>query len=140
MAVAFHELIPVYLKERKRLKQFVHFLCSKEKKQLAEMNIIFCNDEYLLNINRQHLNHDFYTDIITFDISEKINGPITAELYISIERVKDNAAALKVSLLKELHRVIFHGVLHLCGFGDKTKKDLIVMRSKEEEYLDLYLD
>ena len=139
MAVVFHELVPVYIKERKRLKYFVSCLFLKENRQLADMNIIFCSDNYLLDINKIHLNHDFYTDIITFDLSDKKTGPVTAELYISVERVKDNAATLKVSLTHELHRVIFHGALHLCGFGDKTKKDKNVMRLKEDEYLGLYL-
>ena len=138
MAVLFYELISVDLRERKRLKQFISFLFLKEGKQLLNMNIIFCSDEYLLKINNDHLKHDFYTDIITFDLTEKHTTPITCELYISIERVRDNALAFKTSISKELHRVIFHGALHLCGFRDKSKKNIETMRAKEGEYLALY--
>jgi len=104
----------------------------KESKDLVSMNIILCGDEYLLKINRDYLKHDYYTDIITFDYnSEEIEG----ELYISIDRVKENASDLGVSFQHELHRVIIHGVLHLCGYGDKTEKDEEIMRSKEDFYL-----
>ncbi len=140
MAIAFHKLVPVSLKNRKRLKAFIFSLFSKEGRELTEMNIIFCSDDYLLEINKQHLKHDFYTDIITFDLSKTKNGAISAELYISIDRVKENALALKGNFTYEVHRVIFHGALHLCGYGDKSKKDILVMRAKEDEYLSLYLD
>jgi len=138
MAIVFHQLVPVTVKDKKRLKAFIFSLFKKEGKLLANMNIIFCSDEYLLEINKQHLQHDFYTDIITFDLSETKNGPITAELYISIDRVKDNALIQTTIQSDELHRVIFHGSLHLCGYGDKSKKDVIIMRAKEEEYLRLF--
>jgi len=138
MAIVFHQLVPVTVKDKKRLKAFIFSLFKKEGKLLANMNIIFCSDEYLLEINKQHLQHDFYTDIITFDLSERKNGPITAELYISIDRVKDNALIQTTKLSDEIHRVIFHGSLHLCGYGDKSRKDIIIMRAKEEEYLRLY--
>jgi len=138
MAIVFHQLVPVTVKDKKRLKAFIFSLFKKEGKLLANMNIIFCSDEYLFEINKQHLQHDFYTDIITFDLSETKNGPITAELYISIDRVKDNALIQTTIQSDELHRVIFHGSLHLCGYGDKSKKDVIIMRAKEEEYLRLY--
>jgi len=138
MSIVFHQLVPVTVKDKKRLKAFIFSLFKKEGKLLANMNIIFCSDEYLLEINKQHLQHDFYTDIITFDLSERKNGPITAELYISIDRVKDNALIQTTKLSDEIHRVIFHGSLHLCGYGDKSRKDIIIMRAKEEEYLRLY--
>ncbi len=139
MAVVFHELTPVNLKDRKRLKSFIYSLFLKEGRELNNMNIIFCSDDYLLEINREHLKHDFYTDIITFDLSESKIGPITTELYISIDRVKENASILKTRFSIELHRVIFHGSLHLCGYGDKNKKDIISMRAKEEEHLREYM-
>lgn len=138
MAISFHELVPVLLKNRKGLKAFIFSLFSKEGRVLNEMNIIFCSDDYLLEINRQHLQHNFYTDIITFDLSESKSGAITAELYISIDRVKDNASLLNTKFALELHRVIFHGALHLCGYSDKSKKDIAIMRAKEDEYLSLY--
>ena len=138
MAVTFHELIPVTLSNRKRLKVFLPTLFLKEGFALADLNIVFCSDEYLLIINNNHLQHDYYTDIITFDLSDTDTSPIIGELYISVDRVRDNAILMKTTVIKELHRVIFHGALHLCGFRDKSKKEIITMRSKEEEYLDLY--
>ena len=138
MSITFHELVPVSLTDRKRLKKFLFSLFSKEGKELNNMNVIFCSDEYLLDVNKQHLQHDFYTDIITFDLSESVNSPITAELYISIDRVKENASILNTKFTLELHRVIFHGSLHLCGYGDKSKRDITIMRAKEDGYLSLY--
>lgn len=139
MAVVFHELIPFKIKDKKRLKLFITSLFLKEGRTLENMNIILCTDEYLLNMNRTHLQHDYYTDIITFDLSDTKYDFLNAELYISIDRVRENAATLKITTIKELHRVIFHGSLHLCGFRDKAKKDILVMRAKEEEYLAQYL-
>lgn len=138
MPVHFHQLIPVTLKKRTRLKAFLITLFKNEKKTLSDLNVIFCSDEYLLQVNNQFLHHDYYTDIITFDLSAPLSDSITAELYISIDRVKENAKSHKTSVSEELHRVIFHGCLHLCGFKDKTKKDIEVMRGKEEEWLSKY--
>ena len=138
MPIVFHELSPVVLKNRKPLKLFINKLFTIEKKTLESLNIIFCSDEYLLIINQQHLKHNFYTDIVTFDLSESKISPTIGELYISIDRVKDNAKKLNVAVTEELHRVIFHGSLHLCGFKDKTASDIKTMRFKEEEYLYLY--
>ena len=138
MAIVFHALEPVILKQRRLLKKFIIQLFVKEKKPLQSIDIIFCSDEYLLEINKQHLQHDFYTDIITFDLSESSANPIIGELYISIDRVKDNAALRDEKFSTELLRVIFHGLLHLCGFKDKTKSDIKTMREKEDEYLGLY--
>ena len=138
MPIVFHALEPVILKQRRLLKKFIIQLFIKEKKSLQSIDIIFCSDEYLLQINKQHLQHDFYTDIITFDLSESSANPIIGELYISIDRVKDNAALRDEKFSTELLRVIFHGLLHLCGFKDKTKSDINTMREKEDEYLALY--
>ena len=138
MAIVFHALEPVILKQRRLLKKFIIELFVKEKKPLQSIDIIFCSDEYLLQINKQHLQHDFYTDIITFDLSESSANPIIGELYISIDRVKDNSALSDEKFSSELLRVIFHGLLHLCGFKDKTIKDIKTMRQKEDEYLNLY--
>lgn len=139
MPVQFHQLEPVTLRDRNKLKVFISELFKKEGKTLADLNVIFCSDEYLLDVNRQFLNHDYYTDIITFDLSEPKAKETIAELYISIDRVKDNAATHKVSVSQELHRVIFHGCLHLCGYKDKSKRDIEIMRGKEEEWLKRYL-
>ena len=90
----------------------------------------------ILEINRQFLKHDFYTDIITFDLSE--GSSTMAEIYISIDRVKENASKMGVSFKSELHRVLFHGVLHLCGYKDKSARDIKIMREKEDFYLFQY--
>lgn len=126
------------LKNRTELKLFLEKLCLLYKKEIESINYIFCSDDYLLEINKTHLNHDFYTDIITFDLSERKS--IVGEIYISIERVKDNANTYHTSLKEELHRVIFHGVLHLCGLKDKTKKEEEIMRTAEQNALKLYFN
>ena len=125
------------LEERERLKRFIESIFRKEKKDLAGLNYIFCTDKRLLEINRRFLNHDYYTDIITFDLSQDKKN-IEAEIYISSERVRDNAKNHGQTQKKELHRVIFHGVLHLCGYRDKTKAEIEKMREKEEYYLSRY--
>lgn len=109
---------------------------KKEKQLLKEIRYIFCSDDYLLQINRDHLQHDYYTDIITFDLSE--GEGITAEVYISTDRVKDNAATLGTGYNSEMLRVIFHGALHLCGYKDKSREQSAQMRKMEEFYLKRY--
>ncbi len=138
-AVQLFFLEPItVLKARTQLKQFLQTVAKKNGRPIASLNIIFCSDDYLLTINKQFLQHDFYTDIITFDLSENKKGPVTAELYISIDRVRDNAVQNKAHLYKELHRVIFHGLLHLLGYKDKLKKDQILMRQMEDKLLANY--
>ncbi len=124
-------------KQRNALKGFIEQLFVKEKIKLTELTYIFCTDDYLLNINRSALNHDYYTDIITFDLSNDDSFTI-GEIYISIDRVKDNANQLAIPFNQELHRVIFHGALHLCGYEDKSKADIVKMRSMEDKYLATY--
>jgi rRNA maturation RNase YbeY len=122
---------------RNRLKDFIIKLFKKEGFKTGTINYIFCTDEYLLQINQQYLNHNTYTDIITFPLSEK-NEPISSDIFISTDRIKENAKTFNTSFQNELHRVIFHGVLHLCGYKDKTKEQSALMRQKEQHYLDLY--
>jgi probable rRNA maturation factor len=107
-----------------------------ENKTLGELSFVFCSDEFLLKINQDHLNHDTYTDIITFDYSD--NGLISGEIYISTERVKENASRFSVSEINELHRVMAHGVLHLCGYGDKSEFETQLMRDKENEKIGMF--
>ena len=126
------------LKERTRLKFFIKKLFLTEKKNLGNLSYIFCSDEHLLTMNKDFLKHDFYTDVITFDLSSSKNE-IEGEVYISVDRIKDNAKELGVSSKEELHRVIFHGALHLCGYNDKKKDEALIMRSKENTYLKRYL-
>lgn len=123
------------LKSRSKLKKFIQTVAKKKGRPILSLNVIFCSDEFLLNINKEYLQHDYYTDIITFDLSEIKKGPITAEIYISIDRVRDNAKQNKTPVYKEIHRVIFHGLLHLLGYKDKLKKDQILMRQMEDKLL-----
>ena len=133
----FYQGVKPGLQDRTKLKKFIELVFKKEGKRLLSINYIFCTDEALLEINKQFLKHDFYTDIITFDLSE--TADLTAEIYISIDRVRDNANTLGTSFKSELHRVIFHGVLHLCGYKDKTEIEKAKMRGKEDSYLLSYL-
>lgn len=110
-------------------------LAKEENQEIAGLNYIFCSDEYLLTINKDYLNHDYYTDIITFDYSE--TGVVSGDIYISIDRVVDNANAYQVSLAEELMRVIAHGCLHLLGYKDKTNEEQNLMTKKEEASLSL---
>ncbi len=124
------------LKDRSALKGFIESLFKKEKTGLQSINYIFCSDKRLLDINKNYLKHDFYTDIISFDLSP---GPQKiAEIYISIDRVRENAQIHGVSFKNELHRVIFHGALHICGYKDKTRKEKGVMRAKENACLSAF--
>jgi len=109
-------------------------VCVSENKFLGDVNIIFCSDEYLLQMNIEHLNHDYFTDVITFDYSEHDN--ISGDLFISIDRVKENALDFNTIFNHELLRVIVHGVLHLLGYKDKSEEDILLMRSKENFYLE----
>ena len=103
----------------------------------SQLNIIFCSDNYLLRINKDYLNHNYFTDVITFELKD-YNKQITGEVYISVDSIKKNAKLFNTSVLNELHRVIFHGVLHLCGYKDKTPKDSVLMKSMEDKYLKIY--
>lgn len=130
--VQFHAIHgPFTLRERNALKAYLIRLLKRKGKQLESLQFIFCSDAYLLGINQQFLQHDDYTDIITFDLSPK-KGPLVGEIYISIDRIRENAAIYGVSFGRELHRVIFHGVLHLCGYKDKTPKDKLEMNRQED--------
>lgn len=132
----FNKKLPSF-RNRTRLKKHIESLFRREGKELAQLNYIFCSDGELLKINRQYLGHDYYTDIITFDLSESMSETI-GEIYISVDRVKDNAGKLGESVNTELARVIFHGALHLCGHKDKSKADKALMRRKEDGYLQHY--
>ncbi|SJZ65262.1 rRNA maturation RNase YbeY [Sediminibacterium ginsengisoli] len=127
------------LKNRTLLKEVVTRIFKHEKQRLQQLSYIFCSDEYLLQINRDFLQHDYYTDIITFGLSGK-GAPIEGEVYISTDRVKDNAINEGTTYTAEMLRVIFHGALHLCGYKDKTKAEQQLMRSKEEEYIKAFQD
>jgi probable rRNA maturation factor len=124
------------LKNKKAISQWIVETVEKEKKDCGQIAYIFCSDDYLLDLNQRFLNHNTYTDIITFDYSEGkiLNG----EIYISIDRVKENAQNFEADFEKELLRVIIHGALHLAGYKDKTKEQKEKMRKKEDKYLSIY--
>jgi rRNA maturation RNase YbeY len=134
MAILFHTLdADPQLKQKNALKRWISDCIFLENKKPGDINVIFCSDEHLLGMNRTHLNHDYYTDIITFDFGE--GDTLSGDLYISFDRVKDNANQNGTSLQNETYRVIIHGVMHLCGYKDKQKKDIAVMRQQEEKCL-----
>lgn len=123
------------LKNRTILKSVMKEILKRVKKNTMSVDIIFCSDSYLLAINKKYLRHDFYTDIITFDLSQ--GDQLVGELYISIDRVKENARSNKVRIPTELARVIIHGCLHLIGFQDKSPREKIIMSQAEDKYLNL---
>ncbi|NCX95302.1 MAG: rRNA maturation RNase YbeY [Chitinophagia bacterium] len=132
-----HEVEP-HLKHKQQLRSFIKSIIHKEAGiSKVSLNYIFCNDEYLLGINQQYLQHDTYTDIITFNLSDKQNT-LKGEIYISIPRVKENALEFNATYNQELLRVIFHGTLHLCGYEDGTAEQKATMRAKENEYINAY--
>lgn len=134
----FFQLPVPFLRKRTALKAFLMNRSKKFGRPINTLNIIFCTDAFLLSMNRDYLNHNEYTDIITFDLSDSPSGPLTAEIYISVDRIRENARKLQVPVTQELHRVVFHGVLHLLGYKDKQKADQALMRSKEDELLSAY--
>lgn len=140
MPAKFYELeVKSGLKDKRKLSAFLDALVTRHRPEVGrpQLTYIFCSDEYLLEKNQQFLSHDTLTDIITFDLSEH-DKELTGEIYISTERVAENALKYKVPVAAELHRVIFHGALHLCGFKDKKPADQKLMRQKEEECLTAY--
>ena len=127
------------LKDKRKLSAFLDALVAKHLKKVKKvaLNYIFCTDEYLLEMNQQFLKHNTLTDIITFDLSDS-GAELTGEIYVSVDRVKENAGKFAVSYNNELHRVIFHGALHLCGFKDKKDEDIKKMRTNENKCLAEY--
>ena len=126
------------LRHRILLKSFIEKQLRKEGIKIEALQYVFCSDEHLLNINKQFLNHDYYTDIISFDLSDQ-KGILIGDIYISIDRVKDNAKTHGNLMMHELLRVIFHGALHFCGYKDKKPADAKLMRSMEDKWLRAYL-
>jgi probable rRNA maturation factor len=136
--ITFNYLTPLTLKNRTQLKQFIQNVFKTEGQAFTTLNYVFCTDAYLLTINQQYLNHNYYTDIITFNLANK-NNPVLGDIYISVDRVKENAKTENCSFTQEIHRVILHGALHLCGYTDKTTAQQKKMRAAENHYLNLYL-
>ena len=121
------------LKNKFKVRNWVKFILETERKRAGDITYVFCNDEYLGAMNEKYLKHNTLTDIITFDYSDK--GKLSGDIFISIERVKENAGSFNTTLNQELGRVMAHGVLHLSGYKDKTPEDKKMMRSKEDFYL-----
>lgn len=137
MPVQFNYQKQVSIPQRTILKSFIEKLFKSEGRKLDNLSYVFCDDDYLLEINRSFLKHDYYTDIITFDLSEP-GQAVSGEIYISLDTVKTNAIKFDAHFLHELQRVIFHGALHLCGYKDKSSTEKKLMTQKEDHYLKLF--
>ena len=137
-SVSFHSELPSFsIKEKNRIKKWLHAVAVKHGGSINAIQYVFCDDAYLLGINKEYLNHDTLTDIVTFRYSEHPQ-PLESDIYISVERVKENAADFSASFENELRRVMVHGVLHLLGFKDKTAKDKELMRKEEDVCLEMF--
>lgn len=133
----FEEGIKSSISQKRHIKNWIKEIAKEKDYQISNLNYIFCTDDYLLDINRNYLNHDTYTDIITFDQTDE-TGKIEGDIYISIERIKENVKILGVTYQEELLRVLIHGLLHLCGYKDKSEKQKKQMRIEEEKALNLF--
>ena len=139
MSISFNQAdSKVALANRVALKSFIEKRVKKEGFSIETLTYVFCSDKYLLKMNKDFLSHNYYTDIISFDLSET-PGNLIGEVYISVDRVKDNAKTHGTTLKEELHRVIFHGALHFCGYKDKKPADTIKMRQMEDAWLSAYM-
>ena len=134
----FFNGVKLSLRNRRKLKEFLVSIFRWEKVKLHSLNFVFSTDKAVRSINKEFLNHDYFTDIITFCLSEK-GQPVVADIYISVDRIRDNALLEKETFQRELHRVVFHGALHLCGYGDKSGEEIKRMRKREDHYLGRYL-
>lgn len=130
----FYENLPETVNSAYKI--WLQEIISSEDKKLGEINYIFCDDEYLLKVNQDYLQHDYYTDIITFDYVK--GKTISGEIFVSLQRISDNASTLSKDFEEELRRVLAHGILHLSGYKDKTEEEEQLMRSKEDFYLAKY--
>lgn len=133
----FQEEVSFNLKHKRVLRAWLSSIIHSAGHQFNVLNFIYCSDNYLLKINKEYLDHDYYTDIITFDNTEGGQSPIDSDIFISIDRVKENARQLKLPYQQELHRVMIHGVLHLLGHQDKNEEQKQDMRKREEASLSL---
>ncbi|MFI3268788.1 MAG: rRNA maturation RNase YbeY [Rikenellaceae bacterium] len=139
MAISyFHDQSKYLFKNRRKVNQWLKQIALSEGYELVDLGVIFCSSERLLAMNNEFLGHDYFTDIITFDESDLDAGYVAGELYIDVETVEDNATQYNTTPLREMHRILAHGVLHLTGQGDKSEKDAAEMRRKEEHYLSMF--
>jgi len=124
--------------QKRKITNWIKETISSEGKTTGDISFVFCSDVYLLEVNKQYLNHDYFTDIITFDYVE--NNVVSGDIFISCDRVRENALTFKTGFEKEISRIIIHGVLHLLGYKDKSKKDKLLMTQKEDIYLNVLLN
>lgn len=117
-------------------KAWIGRVIHSEKKEVGELSVIFCDDDYLLDINQRYLNHDTYTDVISFNAN--VDDELSGDIFISTQRVRENAAIYEVDFIEELKRVMVHGVLHFCGYDDQDAEDQALMRKKEEEKIGMF--
>jgi probable rRNA maturation factor len=139
-AIQFHYQAGNFtFKNRNSMKRFIEEYIKRMGRTVEAINVIFCTDKQILRINNDYLQHDFFTDIITFELSAK-GDPLLSDIFISVDRVKENATQFSSTFTNELHRVIFHGILHLLGYSDKTSRQIEEMRKKESDLLHLYFN
>lgn len=133
----YNEDCELQLENEEKICQWIEATITEEGKVATDINVIFCSDDYLLEMNKQYLQHDYYTDIITFDYNDdqEEENMVAGDLFISIDTVRNNAEDYKVSFTNELHRIIIHGILHIVGYKDKEGDEPIIMRGKEDYYL-----
>jgi probable rRNA maturation factor len=131
----FSEKISYSVRQKGQIREWISKAVKQERHALGELNFIICSDTYLRSVNKKFLNHDYFTDIITFPYSEPGSKEISGDIYISIDRVRQNAKDYGVSVSEELHRVMIHGVLHLCGYDDHTPDQKAMMRKREDYWL-----
>ncbi|MDR0420850.1 MAG: rRNA maturation RNase YbeY [Prevotellaceae bacterium] len=129
----FVENISFDLKSKRKIKYWITNTVESENKKIGDVNFIFCSDEYLLDINKKYLGHDYFTDVITFDFCTDNN--VSGDIFISVDSVRSNSLKYKQSFVNELYRVMIHGILHLCSYGDSTESEIALMRLKENIYL-----
>jgi len=139
ISIHFQDVKRPYFASNKLIRTWLPLACLEFDRKIGDLTLIFVSDDFLLEMNRQFLQHDYYTDIITFDHGTE-RKKISGELYISLDRIRENALLHKEKYSTEFHRVIAHGVLHIIGFQDKTKNEKISMRSCENQFLDVYLN
>ena len=133
----FSEGVHFTIKNKRILRSWIEQVTALEQQEIGSVNFIYCSDKYLLEINKNYLDHDYYTDIITFDNRDSLQLPIDSDIFISIDRIQENAIKLNISFDLELHRVMIHGILHLLGYQDKTDEQKKDMRKREEASLSL---
>lgn len=134
----FSEDVPFPQLKKRRTSNWIKEVIISEEKRVGDISFIFCSDNYLLEVNKKYLDHDYFTDIITFDYVE--DGQINGDIFISIDRVTENSKDFNTTLNNELHRILVHGILHLLGYKDKIEKDKMLMTEKEDYYLKVLLD